>query len=97
MKLTKKQLKTLNNIVKQLNKFVEDCGGWLSFTGRMCWNAIMLWVTLSFVKAIMTFSFISQGVPIPEKHLELVGIIIWAIGIIYLIIKIPTFSEVDTK
>ena len=93
MKLTKKQTKIINRIVLELQRFGKDCGGWFSLFGRMAWNAIMLWVTFSFVKALILFSFISQDVPIPPERLELVGTIIWIIGIIYLVLKIPTYSE----
>ncbi len=94
MKLTKKQTKIINRIVLELQRFGKDCGGWFSLFGRMAWNAIMLWVTFSFIKALILFSFISQDVPISPERLETVGTVIWVIGIIYLVLKIPTFSEV---
>ncbi len=97
MKLTKKQTKIINRIVLELQRFVHDCGGWFSFFGRMAWNAIMLWVTFSFVKALLLFSFISQDVPITPERLETVGVVIWAIGIVYLVLKIPTWSEVNEE
>ena len=84
----------INHIINQGRKFVYDCGGWLDFATRLAWNAVMLWVTFGFVKALLTFSFISQGVPIPPERLEIVGSVIWIIGMIYLVLKIPTFSEV---
>ena len=94
MKLTKKQTKIINRIVLELQRFSKDCGGWFSLFGRMAWNAVMLWVTFSFVKALFLFSFISQDVSIPPERLEIVGLVIWVIGILYLVLKISTYNEV---
>lgn len=67
-------------------------GGWLFFMGRMMWNAIILYYVLVFVKAFFLFSFKAQGV-IPPERLEVVGTILWFIGLIYLVMKIPTWKE----
>ncbi len=95
MRLNKRQVKLLNQVAKQLTKFSEDCGGWFWFASRLVWNGVMLWLTFKFVKSLLLFSFISQGVPIPPERLEIVGTVIWLIGLIYLVLKIPTFSEVN--
>ena len=95
--MKQKQKKFVNNIIKQLQKFVSDCGGWLSFIGRMIWNAIMLWVAFTFIKGFFLYSFISQDLPIPPERLEAVGTVIWAICILYMLTRIPTFSEVKEK
>ncbi|KKL94256.1 hypothetical protein LCGC14_1866530 [marine sediment metagenome] len=92
MELTNRQRNILNHVIKQSRKFVEDCGGWFWFASRLSWNAVMLWVTFKFVKALLLFSFISQEVPIPPERLEIVGTVIWAMGIIYLVLQIPGYS-----
>ncbi len=85
--------KLFNNIMKQALKFVDDAGGWFSFSARMVWNAIMLWVSFTFIKGFFLYSFISQDIPIPPERLELIGTVLWFIGLLYLLTKIPTFSE----
>ena len=94
MKMKPKTKKLINKLLNAISKDISySYGGWLFFAGRMTWNAIILYYVFGFVKAILTFSFISQGVPIPAENLEVVGTVIWAIGLIYLLARIPTWRE----
>ena len=83
----------INKIIFTIHKDVSySYGGWLFFMGRLMWNAIILYYVLAFVKAFFLFSFKAQEV-IPPERLEVVGTIIWGIGVVYLVMKIPTWKE----
>jgi len=83
----------INKIIFTIHKDVSyRYGGWLFFMGRLMWNAIILYYVLTFVKAFFLFSFKAQEV-IPAERLEIVGTILWAIGLIYLVMKVGTWKE----
>lgn len=98
-KKTKKQKKEIRRVKITFKKFIAalvkdvsyNYGGWLFFISRLIWNSIILYYFLGFIKAFFLFAFKSQGI-IPEKNLEVVGTILWAIGILYMISRIGTWK-----
>ena len=89
----KKFNKIVSKIIFALNKDVSyHYGGWLFFGSRMITNAIFLYFTLIFIGAFFMFVFQSQGIIEPEQ-LEVINTILWAVGVIYLIMRIPTWKE----
>lgn len=96
--MKQKTKKLINKILNAItNDISYNYGGWMFFLGRMIWNAIILFYVFGFLKAFLTFSFISQGVPIPPERLEVIGTVIWAVGLIYLILMMPSWKNSEDK
>ena len=82
--------KTKKLIEKYFNAFSKDDsynrGGWMFFLSRLVWNYFILYYLLAFMKGIVTYAFISQGLDITPERLELVRTLVWAAGVIYLVV-----------
>ncbi|MCH8003912.1 MAG: hypothetical protein IH934_04760 [Nanoarchaeota archaeon] len=85
--------KTNADLIKKYWKLIEkhivkQFDGWLWFGINMISNAMYLFFIMMFVKAFFIFTFQYHGTVDADK-LEVVTVVLWAIGIIYLVFKIP--------
>lgn len=81
--------KVINAIHKDVSYFH---GGWMFFVSRMIFNAMYLYFVLFFFRAFFMFTFQSNGIVDPEQ-LDVINTILYGVGIIYLIMRIPTWKE----
>lgn len=65
--------------------------GWLFFICRLGFNSIILYYTLSFFRGLFYYVFSINGV-IDEEHLNIVNLMLWIIGIIFMVVKINDWS-----
>lgn len=72
-------------------------GGWMFFLGRMAMNAVVIFYLMNFVKSFILFAFISQEIIMTEQMTELIAIIIWASGVLYLAFRIPVWTLRDDE
>lgn len=77
-----------DTIFKYINAIISDVsynqGGLLFFFSRLIWNSMILYYMLNFLKAFFLFAFRTQGL-ISDKRLELIGTLLWAVGIMYMV------------
>lgn len=85
IKLTKIQKKNLSRFLKNLSNDIYSNDGWIYFSVRMIINCIFLYFIMNFVQAFFIFTFKSHG--IYGENLQAVRTILWAIGIMYLVLK----------
>lgn len=89
-------------INKRINKYIwaihDDIsykrGGWLFLFSRLIWNSMILYYMMGFLKAFFFFSFKAQEIIPPEKYVEIVGTLLWAIGIIYIVLQIGNLPTI---
>jgi len=74
----------LSKVVIAWNLFVQDCGGWFWFCGRIIWNAIILFYIISFFQVMFVLIFEYYGLIIDEKFTEIIKVLMFSIGLIYM-------------
>lgn len=82
----KKLNKNINMwVFKVIDSLQRDFMEWLFFTGRLIYNAFLLFFFMKFIRAFWMFTFMDNGVVDP-KHLDIIPKVLWAIGLIWLIV-----------
>ena len=93
-KTKKNMIKGYNKLMKALSKDIISYGGVLFFTGRLIYNAFILYYLMKFVRAFLMFSFKANGV-VDESHLKLINVLLYAIGVIYLFNRMGVWRDYD--
>ena len=83
----------INKIINAVHKDISSSyGGWFFFIGRMFSNIIYLYFTMVFLRAFLLFAFHANGIT-DQERLDIISTVLWAVGLIYLVVRIPLWRE----